>query len=285
MSHIVAARTALVAAVTAAAMAIALPSEAAGAPDSRYGVTAGSSGERAASICDVRQLCGVAGELPHEVKAAAGWPARPARGTVIVLHGGGWRHDVGDPRLLAGMAADARRFRQRGFHTVNTSYRPGAAGYSDVRRVYREVGRRTHARPGLLGASAGGHLALVLASEERPAFAISMGGPTDLPTLPAPLVRGWAEDAFGRRGLLRWSPSRRRMRVPVLLAHNRGDRLVPVTQTRVVEEAEVALLDGLPRPRPRPGLRAWSGHGTVSTESLSRYHKVEAGFVDRQIRP
>jgi dienelactone hydrolase len=179
------------------------------------------------------------------------------------------------------MSPDARRFRLRGFHTVNASYRPGAAGLSDVRQIYREVGRRTRARPGLVGASAGGRLALLLASEERPAFVVSMGGPTDLPTLPAPVVRGWADDAFGRRGLRRWSPSRRRMRAPVLLAHNRGDRLVPVTQARGVEEAEVAILEGLPRPRPRPGMRAWSGHGTVTAASLSRYHRIEAGFVNR----
>jgi acetyl esterase/lipase len=234
-------------------------------------------------VCEVRSLCGVGGDLPREVRAADGWPAQAARGTVIVLHGGGWRHRVGDPRLLAEMSRDARRFERRGFHTVNASYRPGAEGLADVQRLYREVARRTHTRPGLVGASAGGHLALLLASRERPAFVVSMGAPTDLPSLPAPLVRGWAEDAFGRRELPRWSPSRRRMRAPVLLAHNRGDRLVPVRQVRRVETAEVVLLDGLPRPRPRPGMRRWSGHGTVAEDSLRRFERVEAAFADRQV--
>jgi dienelactone hydrolase len=79
------------------------------------------------------------------------------------------------------MRNDANRWRARGWRTVNISYRPCEHAFADVRWFYDRA--RAVYGPGLpycaLGASAGGNLALVLATQ-RPDLAcvINQSGPT-----------------------------------------------------------------------------------------------------------
>jgi dienelactone hydrolase len=120
---------------------------------------------------------GAAGATPI-VSPAAGAP----RGTVLLIHGGGWVAH-GPRRARREHERHAARLNALGFTTAAITYRPGAAALPDVVAAYDAL--RRDAGPAAtvcaLGDSAGGHLALMLAAR-RPGLdcAISRGAPTDL---------------------------------------------------------------------------------------------------------
>jgi acetyl esterase/lipase len=189
-------------------------------------------------------------------------PAGPAppggRPALLALHGGGWRGGGKEEygRSLA-------RLVERGLVVVAVDYRlsrPGAPSWpgilDDVRAAARWVNRHANefgidpGRVAALGASAGGHLALLLAVDDRPApvrAVIDFYAPTDLPALAA------ADTGAGRSlglflgGAPGQVPGRyeaasplRRVRPgapPVLILHGDDDILVPPAQSQALAEA------------------------------------------------
>ena len=192
--------------------------------------------------------------------------ARPKAGDgpfpmVLFIHGGGWR--AGDKAMFRdGVFGVA----QQGCAAASVQYRfapehPFPAQLDDVKDAVRYI--REHAaewkvdpdRIGVMGGSAGGHLALLLATtgdedgDARPSAAVkaavSIAGPTDL-TRPYPdASRAMVEDLLG--------PARKADRAaqeaasprfhldagdaPVLLIHGTKDELVPYDQATAFEEA------------------------------------------------
>lgn len=104
-------------------------------------------------------------------------PDRPGSRTVIVIHGGFWRPEY--DRMHA--RAQARALADLGFTTVLPEYRriPGApdAGIEDLLRVVDLLGVP---RPIVIGHSAGGHLALLVAQRRQTGAVLSLGGVVDL---------------------------------------------------------------------------------------------------------
>ena len=105
-----------------------------------------------------------------------------ARGTVILIHGGGW---VGHGERFKRRQhhRHAARLNALGFKTAAITYRPGMHALDDVVAFHDALRRRLGGAATLcaMGDSAGGHLALMLAAR-RPGLdcAISRGAPTDL---------------------------------------------------------------------------------------------------------
>ncbi len=195
--------------------------------------------------------------LPDDGSPIASGSKRPA---LLAIHGGGWRGggkgDYG--RSLAPLA-------RRGLVVVAVEYRlsvPGKPSWpgnlDDVREAARWV--RSHAadfgvdadRIAVIGASAGGHLALLLGNAPAgdPAHVravIDFYGPTDLRELydrrtPADkairMLLGGSPEAFPRRYEAA-SPIRQVApgTSPVLILHGLEDRLVPLDQSRSLAEA------------------------------------------------
>ncbi|MEO5803500.1 MAG: alpha/beta hydrolase [Verrucomicrobiota bacterium] len=105
----------------------------------------------------------------------------PPRGIALLIHGGGWV--IAGPGAAESLRSTADRWRARGFQTVNISYRPGGLSVTDALWFFDHV-RSTYG-PTIpivtMGQSAGGHLALVVASYRTNVYAaISQAGPTDL---------------------------------------------------------------------------------------------------------
>jgi fermentation-respiration switch protein FrsA (DUF1100 family) len=143
---------------------------------------------------------------------------RPARGAVMVIHGGAWLWT--GPNMVQAVAPRAQRFSD--------------AGYDSLRR---QLGKHTPIC--LWGGSVGGHLALMIAAR-RPdvACVMSESGPTDLATdtylLPA------SNFFFADHGgLARWSPITYadKIRAPLLLVGATNDKLVPLSQARELARA------------------------------------------------
>ena len=197
--------------------------------------------------------------LPEGPVPAAGRPV------VVAVHGGGWRggskSDYG--RSLAGLARE-------GLVVVAVDYclsRPGVPSWPenlhDIRAALDWVGRNAAEfgidphRVALLGASAGGHLALLAGLEPlsrnadgepiRIAAVIDFYGPTDLRALAAAgttaagaaatMLGGSPEAVPGRYGEA--SPlGRVRPGSPaVLILHGDDDQLVPLDQSQALDRA------------------------------------------------
>jgi acetyl esterase/lipase len=215
---------------------------------------------------------------PEGPAPPGGWP------TLVALHGGGWRggSKVGYGRDLA------ERLVPHGLAVVSVDYtlsEPGAPGWpanvADVRRALRWVGRNAGSfgidpgRVALIGASAGGHLALAVAFEPegtgtggttavgavttRVAYrkrsdphitvraVIDFYGPTDLRALRS--ARAEAGEPVGL--LLGGPPAAYPDRYdaaspvghvtpaspPVLIVHGTDDALVPLDQSRALAGA------------------------------------------------
>ena len=104
---------------------------------------------------------------------------QPPKGVMMVIHGGGW--SLHGPGAVASMRSRADRWRAEGWRTLNVGYRPCADSVQDVRWFYDRA-RELWNTAGpfcVMGSSAGGHLALMLAAS-RPgvACAIAHAGPT-----------------------------------------------------------------------------------------------------------
>lgn len=124
---------------------------------------------------------------PHPRQRGEWWlPAEPGiRPTVVLVHGGYWR-DAYDLTLEDRVAHDLAA---RGFLVWNVDYRPSGAGWpatlEDVAAAYDHLVTSDRVDPiriSVVGHSAGGHLALWLASRHN----LSSGAPGSDPRAPRP---------------------------------------------------------------------------------------------------
>jgi acetyl esterase/lipase len=163
---------------------------------------------------------------------------------LILIHGGGWKGL--NRKALEATVATAVIFRSLGIETMTVDYRRGAQGVADVERFYQDARKRFG--PNLpvcaLGASAGGHIALMLAIRfPTLACAIDMAGPTDLATLGSqgsPIGYQIAKQAFGVSAFIRFSPALHdgTIKAKVMLVYADNDPLVPVAQGEEMARAD-----------------------------------------------
>jgi acetyl esterase/lipase len=181
------------------------------------------------------------------------------RGIMLVIHGGSWAAtSIGGVET---MRADAERWRARGWETVNLTYRACGQSAADALWFYDKTRAwfGADAKVCALGASAGGHLALVIGAQ-RPGLycAVSQAGPTDLrtihsegaydaatgqhtPTVGGRSIHNFAAAAFGEENLASYSPAAHTSptlkSTRVLQAFSADDALVPYQQTADLADA------------------------------------------------
>jgi hypothetical protein len=239
-----------------------------------------------------------AGHRFYEIYA----PAGPARGTMMLLHSGGWRDQRGDARRT--MAATALTLRARGWRVLDVGYTPGPTPRGraldprpmlrDVVAFYDQV-RRAYGGPiCAYGESAGGHLAAMLALV-RPSLscAVLAAAPLDLRTLLRTTTSAGAVNVkltFGTgRTLLRaWSPAARwdpdTAPTAVFATAASNDQVVPPQQlttfaavnpsadVRVVPGAAASAADAVP----------WM-HSAVRRSALERRLGDLGRWLDREV--
>lgn len=120
--------------------------------------------------------------IPPVAAPAVSDPAGAVRGTMIMVHAGGWTgHDEYAQDQL--VERPGQQLLALGWRIVSLDYEEGTAGLQDVLNAAgAELARRTSDGPVCIyGESAGGHLALVAASRLRAIdCVIALGPPTDL---------------------------------------------------------------------------------------------------------
>jgi acetyl esterase/lipase len=238
----------------------------------------------------------------YEVGQPTGaYAGRPRRGTMLVIHGGGWT--TNGPGAVQASRVEADRWRARGFLTVNITYRPCGQSTTDVAWFY------DHTRAVLgsekicaTGISAGGYLALQLASRRPDLYCVvSKAGPTDLATIQGQpaydsatrtlsqfLGGRWVHNlgaaAFGDENLTADSPaanasgSLRTSRV--LQGFSADDGLVPWGQATELRDAMLAANPGAYADTVRmPAGSVSFGHGTVTQSALDDFNAREVALV------
>ena len=223
---------------------------------------------------------------PYEVFLPRGAASVDAtKGVLLVMHGGGWLWN--GKSTLQSMDPDIARWLERGFTAVNVDYHQFEQSRPDVTAFHDAV--RAWAGPeallGVLGGSAGGHLALMTAAE-RPdvEFAVSIAGPTDLLHLGgsknADFVADLAKQSFGDH-LLQQSPvaHAREVHADTLLVAARHDGVVPSDQVQRYLDAG---------PHHAQGMLLESGrhtfmHANVSAASFRRFVAAEDHLAQRAI--
>lgn len=209
----------------------------------------------------------------------------PTRGTMILLHQGGWA--ASGASAVRSLRPVARRFQRMGWRTLNTSYSNGRPGLRDIEAAFRYSDRRWGRDPiCAYGESSGGHWALVLATTRPLDCVVAAAAPTLLPAWVDGFARGrerrhWSRvihSVFGsRRGALELSPVTRwrGRRVPVYLLYAGNDPIVPTSQGRQMERvAPVSELFVL------PGGSAPFVHSKVAGPALGRAFRA----LDRKLR-
>jgi acetyl esterase/lipase len=218
------------------------------------------------------------------------------RGLMMIIHGGGWFH-VGAADVAASRA-QANRWRERGWSTVNIDYRACAQSIPDVLWFYDTARRIAGGLPVCAnGLSAGGHLALMIAVL-RPELdcVIAQGAPTDLVSIVAqtafdPPTGGqqlvgpsrmfhWGAAAFGVDALTTNSPALSRIEARVLAATSAADHFVPFAQATELADAmraddPAAYVDVM---QLAAGTERFT-HGSVSRSAMETFWQHEAQLV------
>ena len=221
-------------------------------------------------------------------------PAGPARGTMILVHAGGWAgHDAHAQKLLMDRPGDL--LLARGWRVVSIDYEEGTAGLQDVLNAAgNELARKSTDGPVCIyGESSGAHLALVAAQRLRAIdCVVGLGTPTDFPLYEAEataslderlkLVLSQIKRFFGDTvdSLAQWNPLSLApaIRSDVLLVHEADDQVVsgehdarfraarPTTQTVTLEAGGSQFV-----------------HGTVSDAGRAMYESSIGAFADRAV--
>jgi dienelactone hydrolase len=213
-------------------------------------------------------------------------PKRAAEGVVITLHKGSW--SATGATAAASEHPDDRAWLRRRWLAVNSSYRPGAAGLSDIRLVYRRVWRAIRHRLPVCfaGASAGGNLAL-LAAETLPDLdcVVAEAAPTDLVHIASQpawdgssngpgYIHDSAVQALGEPNLSAFSPlfAADRIHARVLLAEAEQDPLIPRQQLDDMCARLGSECAGVMRMAPGP---LWFVHASVARTQLAAFRRAE----------
>ncbi len=227
-------------------------------------------------------------------------PSGTVRGTMIMVHAGGWAgHDARAQELL--MRSPGALLRERGWRAVSIDYEAGKAGLDDVLgTIASEVARKTSNGPlCIYGESSGAHLALVAAARRRSEVdcVIGLGSPTDLRLYEATAADGSRDqrivDAQMRKyfgtseaELAPWDPVSLAPSISadVLLMREGDDAAVPASQTARFAAA-------------RPGTKTLTldagdpadasthfVHGTISAQGRRAYNAAVASFAARARR-
>ena len=238
----------------------------------------------------------VAPVAPPDAEDPAGMSPR---GTMIMVHAGGWAgHDAHAQGLLMDRPGDM--LVARGWRVVSVDYNEGTQGLQDVLNVAGdELARKTTDGPlCIYGESAGAHLALIAAARLRAIdCVIGLGTPTDLalyqtqaaisPDARIRLVASQMTRFFGTTieqmtpwNLVSLAPS---IHADVMLMHEADDSVVsplhdarfqalrPTTQTVELEAGS-------------PGDPSTSFmHGTVSETGRAHYGAAIGAFADRAV--
>lgn len=226
-------------------------------------------------------------------------PAGNVRGTVILVHSGGWRgHDAYTQDLL--YKNPGTLFLKRGWRVVSIDYEEGTAGLQFVlNSVGEELARKTGGGPVCVyGESAGGHLALVAASRLRAIdCVITLGAPTDINRYEAEgsvsgdgRVRLAAQQAsrfFGTtpEQIAPWNPLTLAPKIhsDVLLMHESDDVLVPLTHTTSFQAARPTTQTVMLEAGDPTDPSTTFVHGRVSEAGRARYASAIGSFADRAV--
>jgi acetyl esterase/lipase len=184
------------------------------------------------------------GPQPRAVWGGPSGGAKP-KALIILVHGGGWKGI--DPTAFNTTLDIAKLIQRLGFETLTVDYRGGAEGIADVDSFYRQARRRVgpHLPICAYGASAGGHISLMLAVQNPDLnCVIDLAGPSDLPALAhdhgGRSAYQIALQAFGRSPLAALSPALHAgsIKAKLLLVYAANDPLVPVAQGREMARAD-----------------------------------------------
>jgi predicted alpha/beta-hydrolase family hydrolase len=226
-------------------------------------------------------------------------PGGVARGTMIMVHAGGWSgHDAHAQDVL--MTTPGALLLQRGWRVVSIDYDEGVAGLQDVLNAAgAELARRSDDGPlCIYGESAGAHLALVAASRLRAIdCVVGLGTPTDLPLYESEgaasadarvrLVASQMTRFFGTTAaevapwdLVGLAPS---IHADVLLLDEGDDAIVPASHSTRFQAARpttqvVALEAGDAADATTDFV-----HGTISQEGRAQYDAAIGALADRAI--
>jgi len=226
-------------------------------------------------------------------------PAGPARGTMILVHGGGWAgHDGVRQNDLLKTPGDL--FVARGWRVVSIDYNEGAAGLQDVLDAAgAELARRSSDGPlCIYGESAGAHLALMAASRLSAIdCVIGLGAPTDLyqytveaaassddrvKLVSSQIARlfGTTPEATALWNLVTLAPA---VQADVLLVHEADDELVTASHAQRFRAARptTQLVELAAGDRADPLSRFM--HGTVSDAGRGQYMAGIGSFADRAV--
>lgn len=226
-------------------------------------------------------------------------PAGPARGTMVLVHAGGWAgHDgYAQEELLKN---PGNLFLARGWRVVSVDYEEGAGGLQDVLNVAgSELARGSSTGPlCIYGESSGAHLALMAAARMRAIdCVIGVGTPTDLHLYTAEaavssddrvklvssqIMRlfGTSPEATAPWNLVSLAPS---IRADVLLVHEADDELVTPAHAQLFKAARptTQLVELAPGDK---GNRSHDFmHGTVSDAGRGQYMAGIGAFADRAV--
>lgn len=222
-----------------------------------------------------------------------------ARGTVIMVHAGGWAGHDGDAQDQL-MKSPGSLFLERGWRVVSIDYNDGVDGLQDVLDTARaELARRTADGPlCIYGESSGAHLALVAASRLRAIdCVIGLGTPTDLPLYESEgsvsadarvrQVAGQISKFFGTTpeetapwNLVTLAPA---VHADVLLMHEADDPIVPpIHALRFQAARPTTQVVGLESGDPADPSTDFV-HGTVSAIGRAHYDSAVGAFADREV--
>jgi len=220
----------------------------------------------------------------------------PVRGTMIMVHGGGWT-GPGPASQRALMTMPGETLSQRNWKIVSVDYHAGAAGLQDVvDAAGAELAQQTGGLLCLYGESAGGQLALVAASRVSGVdCVVALAPPADFEAYQSEVQRSndpdrkiianqmanvWGSTAADR------SPNdpvklAKAIGGDVLLLRQQDDPLIPIEQidnfvaTRpTTQRAELESSAGF-------DLNQFYLHGTFSDNGRNQYRAALGSFVDR----
>lgn len=234
--------------------------------------------------------------IPPVAEPAISDPVGAVRGTMIMVHAGGWAgHDEYAQDQL--MERPGRQLLALGWRIVSLDFEEGTAGLQDVLNAAgAELERRTSTGPVCIyGESSGGHLALVAASRLRAInCVIALGPPTDLSLY----QQEAAASADGRMKLVAYQMSRffgttdaenapwdpaslaARMRSDVMLFHEDDD---PVVSSQHNLNFAANRITTQSVPLAAGGQGDGFVHGTVSAAGRAVYSSAIAAFTEGAI--